>query len=362
MKAGPSLQAVPEGIRCARDFEAHARTALSPEAWDYFSAHAGDGWTTRANRAAWDDRALVPRVLRGVRSISTSTDLLGTTLPWPVLVAPMALQRLAHEDGELATALAASALGAGMVLGSEASLPIEAVARAFAPGPQRGPFWFQLYLLADRGASLELVRRAEASGCQALVLTVDAGVRAARALGLPPGVAAVNLPAAAAEPGTLQARLANAPDWDDVAWLRAQTRLPLLLKGVLHPEDAREAARQGVAGLVVSNQGGRVLDGAIPTALALPRIAEAVDGALPLLVDGGITCGTDILKALALGARAVLVGRPVLWGLATAGAAGVAQVLRLLLDELQLAMAQCGIGALAQVDPGLLAPVQPRNL
>lgn len=356
MKRAPALQALPEGVQRAADYEAHARRVLEPAAWDYFSASAGDGHTLRANSAAWDRIALLPRVLRGLRAVDTSCELFGRPLPWPVLVAPMALQRLAHPDGEAATAVAASALGAGLVLGSQASTTIETVAGAFGPAAGRGPLWFQLYLSGDRGATLDLVRRAEAAGCEALVLTVDAGVRAARPLQLPAGVAAVNLPASAEAPSGLQDLLARAPTWDDVAWLRAQTRLPLLLKGVLHPADAREAARQGVAGLVVSNHGGRVLDGAAATADALPAVADAIGGALPLLVDGGIRQGTDVLKALALGARAVLVGRPVLWGLATAGAAGVAHVLRLLRDELELAMAQCGAGSLAELDREFLLP------
>ena len=361
--SAPALQGVPEGVRCAADYEAHAGKALTPEAWSYFSAQAGDGATARANAAAWEHWALVPRVLHGVRHIDLATTLPGCTLPWPVLVAPMALQRLAHPDGEVATALAASALGAGFVLGSQASVPIEAAAAAFGPdAPGRGPLWFQLYLLPARGATLSLVRRAEAAGCQALVLTVDAGVRAARPLQLPAGMAAVNLPPSPAAPQSLELFLAQAATWDDVAWLRGQTRLPLLLKGVLHPEDAREALRQGADGVIVSNHGGRVLDGALATALALPAIADAVGGGLPLLVDGGITRGTDVLKALALGARAVLVGRPVLWGLATAGAAGAAHVLRLLRDELELAMAQCGVASPARLDAGLLRRADGRHL
>lgn len=362
MKARPALQAVPDGIRCAADYEAHARAALSDDAWAYFSAHAGDGVTARANRAAWDVQALLPRVLRGVRQIDLRCQLFGTTLPWPVLVAPMALQRLAHADGEVATALAASALGAGMVLASQASQPLETIASAYQPaGAGRGPLWFQLYLLADRGATLDLVRRAEAAGCQALVLTVDAGVRAARPLRLPPGIGAVNLPPPTGDGSSLQHLLAQAPGWNDVQWLRSQTRLPLLLKGVLHPEDAREAVRQGVSGLLVSNHGGRVLDGAIATADALPRVVDAVGDTLPVLVDGAIVRGTDILRALALGARAVLVGRPALWGLASAGAAGVAHVLRLLRDELELAMAQCGIASLDQAGRDLVQPGIVRN-
>lgn len=354
MKSTPALQAVPAGVRRVADYEPHARAALGDEAWDWFSAHAGDGLTVRANRAAWDALAFLPRVLRGVRAIETGAELLGRPLPWPLLVAPMALQRLAHPDGELATALAASAVGAGLVLGSQASTPIESVAAAFGPAPGRGPLWFQLYLLPDRGATLDLVRRAESAGCEALVLTVDAGVRAARPLRLPPGITTVNLPPTRGG-GSLEELLADAPTWDDVAWLRGQTYLPLLLKGVLHPDDARQAAASGAAGLIVSNHGGRVLDGAVATAAALPRVVEAVGDRLPVLVDGGIASGTDVLKALALGARAVLVGRPVLHGLATAGAVGAAHVLRLLQDELRLAMAQCGVASVRGVDGGLLA-------
>lgn len=354
----PALQPLPAGIACASDYAAHARAALPDPAWEYFSAQAGEGVTARRNRAAWERIALLPRVLRGARGVDLTTSLFGQALPWPLLVAPMALQRLAHPDGEAAMALAASAQGAGLVLGSQASMTIESVASAFGPAGQRGPLWFQLYWLADRGATLALVRRAEAAGCQALVLTVDAGVRAARGLQLPPDIVPVNLPAAAQGSAghALEDLLARSASWDDVAWLRSQTRLPLLLKGVLHPADAREALRQGVDGLVVSNHGGRVLDGAAATAEALPAIADAVGGALPLLVDGGMERGTDVLKALALGARAVLVGRPVLWGLAAAGAAGAAHVLRLLRDELQLAMAQCGLAGVGEIGRDLLLP------
>ena len=356
----PALESVPAGITALADYEAHAKGRLSPDAWAYFSAHAGDGLTMRDNRAAWDAIRLLPRVLSGARAIATDSELLGRRLPWPVLVAPMALQRLAHADGEVAMAVAASAMESGLVLGSQASTEIETVAAAFGPAPGRGPFWFQLYLLPDRGATLDLVRRAENAGCEALVLTVDAGIRAARPLRLPPGITTVNLPPSASVT-SLQELLAQAPTWDDVAWLRSRTRLPVVLKGVLHPADAREAARQGMAGLIVSNHGGRVLDGAASTATTLPAVVDAVDGALPVLVDGGIHKGTDILKAVALGARGALVGRPLLWALATAGAAGAAHALRLLRDELQLAMAQCGAGRLADLTPELLqrSPSQP---
>ncbi|MDE2605805.1 MAG: alpha-hydroxy-acid oxidizing protein [Burkholderiales bacterium] len=351
----PALQALPPDITCAGDYEPHARAALGAEAWAFLSSHAGTGQTVRANRQAWDAIALLPRVLRGVRAIDTGSQLFGRPLPWPVLGAPMALQRLAHPDGEVALAVAASALGAGLVLGSQSSIRLETVASAFGPASGRGPLWFQLYLLPDRGATLDLVRRAEDAGCEALVLTVDASARAARPQRLPPGISAVHVPPQSEGATSLQELLARAPTWDDVAWLRAHTRLPLVLKGVLHPGDAREAQRQGVAGLIVSNHGGRVLDGAAATAAALPAIADAVAGTLPVLVDGGIQRGTDVLKALALGASAVLVGRPLLWGLASAGAAGVAHVLRLLRDELELAMAQCGAAALPAIRTELLA-------
>lgn len=351
----PALQSLPSGVARPADYEARARAILGDDAWAYFSAHAGEGQTVRANRAAWNALALRPRVLRGLRSIDTTTVLLGGSLPSPLLVAPMALQRLAHPDGEVAMAAAAAALGAGFILSSQASQPMETIAAAFLPDRHRGPLWFQLYLLPQRAATLELVRRAEAAGCEALVLTVDAAVRAARPLRLPPDVLPVNLPPTSAPGGTLQDLLALAPAWEDVAWLRSVTRLPVLLKGVLHPADAAEAVRQGVAGVIVSNHGGRVLDGAVATATALPAVVAAVEGRIPVLVDGGVQGGTDVLKALALGAGGVLVGRPLLWGLAAAGAAGAAHVLRLLRDELELAMAQCGAGGIAQLDGSLLA-------
>lgn len=347
----PTLEALPLSVRSAGDYEAHARSRLDPQAWSYFDAQAGSGLTRRANRRAWDRVSLVPRVLRAVARVDTRVQLLGRSLPSPLIVAPMALQRLAHTDGELGCALAAASQGAGFVAGMQTSVPLERISAAVRDDSTRGPLWFQLYLLHDRAATLALVRQAEAAGYEALVLTVDAAVRAARPLVLPHGVHAVHLPADAA--------FHRAPGWDDVAWLQSATRLPVLLKGVLHPADAAQCARMGLAGLVVSNHGGRVLDGALASAEALPRIVEAAGGRLPVLVDGGIAHGTDVVKALALGAGAVLVGRPVLHGLAAAGAAGAAHVLRLIRDELQLAMAQCGAATVADLGPGLLFPAIP---
>ncbi len=365
----PTHQPLPPGIASLADHEQHARQRLDDNAWAYFAGGAADEITLRANRSAWDALTLWPRVLRPLAGGHTRIELLGRTLAHPVLLAPVAFQRMAHGDGELATAYAAAAMGAGLVLSTQATLPLETIAQAVLNDAGRGPLWFQLYLQHDRGFTRALVERAEAAGYEALVLTVDAPSSGARdrerraGFRLPPGIGAVNLaqmppaPPVALQPGQsalFDALLHQAPTWDDVAWLQSITRLPVLLKGVLHPADARQAAGMQVAGLVVSNHGGRTLDTAPATASALPRIVQAVDGSLPVLVDGGIRRGTDVLKAMALGASAVLVGRPVVWGLANAGAAGVAHVLRLLRDELEIAMALTGCATLADASPALL--------
>ena len=248
-----------------------------------------------------------------------------------------------------------------MVLSMQSSVEVEPVARIFQHDSQAGPLWFQLAWLADRERTVALARRAEAAGCDALVLTVDAPLHGARdrerraGFSLPAGIRAVHL-APDDLAGDLPQLLGRAPSWDDVAWLRGQVRLPLWLKGVLHPDDARQALGLGVAGLIVSNHGGRTLDTCVSTAWALPRVADAVGGRLPLVVDGGIRRGTDVLKALALGASAVALGRPQVMALAAGGALGVAQMLRLLRDELSIAMALSGCRRLADIGPGLLAP------
>ena len=365
----------PEIVNLA-DHEAHARQHLDDNAWAYFSGGAADEITLRANRSAWDALPLWPRVLRPLVGGHTRVSLLGRTLAHPILLAPIAFQRLAHPDGELAMAYAAAALGAGVVLSTQASVSLESVAQAVLSDPGRGPLWFQLYLQPDRGFTQALVQRAEAAGYEALVLTVDAptsGVRdRERRAGfrLPPGVGPVNLAGLQAPTATelrpgqsalFDGLLHQAPTWDDIAWLQSITRLPVLLKGVLHPADARQAVAAGAAGLIVSNHGGRTLDTAPATASALPRVVQAVGGALPVMVDGGIRRGTDVLKAMALGASAVLVGRPAIWGLANAGAAGVAHVLRLLRDELEIAMALTGCATLADASQALLNADLPQG-
>ena len=348
------------------DQAAQAERLLDPAVWAYLCGGAADELTLRANLSAWQRLPLWPRVLRPLAGGHTRTTLAGHALAHPILLAPVALQQLAHPEGELASALAAAAQGAGYVLSTQSSTPLEAVAQAVRGDPGRGPLWFQLYWQADRGFNRALVQRAEAAGYEAIVLTADAPVQGVRdrerraGFTPPPGVRAVHLqdaPAAPAAAGTYCAGLpAHAPTWDDVAWLRGCTRLPVWLKGVLHPQDARQALALGVAGLIVSNHGGRTLDTAPATANALPLVREAVQDALPLIVDGGIRRGTDVLKAIALGARAVLVGRPALHALAAGGALGVAQMLRLLRDELEMAMALTGCRTLADAGPALLDP------
>ena len=370
----PAVHALPAGVVTLADHEAHARTRLDDNAWAYFSGGAGDEITLRANCAAWDALQLHPRVLRPLAGGHTRLELLGRTLAHPILLAPVAFQRMAHPDGELAVAHAAAALGAGLVLSTQASTPLEAVAAAIGTDPGRGPLWFQLYLQHDRGFTRELVRRAEAAGFEALVLTVDAPTSGARdrerqaGFRLPAHAAPANLAGLTplAPPRLLPGQsalfdglLRHAPTWDTVQWLQSTTRLPVLLKGVVHAADARQAAALQVAGLIVSNHGGRTLDSMPATAALLPRIVDAVGGQLPVLVDGGIRRGTDVLKALALGARAVLVGRPYVYGLSNAGAVGVAHVLRLLRDELEIAMALCGCATLQDCSPEVLWDVGP---
>lgn len=359
--SGAAASQIPPGLVSLPDYESHARQALDAARWAYLNGGAADEVTVRANRAAWDALALWPRVLRPMAGGHTKVELLGRTLAHPVMLAPVAFQQLAHPQGELASAHAAAAQEAGFILSTQASVRLEAVAQAIGSEPQRGPLWFQLYLQPERAVTRELVQRAEAAGYEALVLSIDAPVHGARdaqrrtGFRLPPGIQAVNLPPAPTQPppASVFEALAHAATWADVEWLLGQTRLPVVLKGVLHPADARQAQRLGAAGLIVSNHGGRTLDTAVATATALPRIAEAVGPGLPLLVDGGIRRGTDVLKAVALGARAVLIGRPVAWGLAAAGGFGVAHVLRLLRDELEIAMALAGCATLAQASPQL---------
>ncbi|MFN3861979.1 MAG: alpha-hydroxy acid oxidase [Roseateles sp.] len=363
----PRIEKLPDGIANLADFEAPAQARVDAAAWAYLNGGAGDELTRQANRAAWDAIALQPRVLRDLSGGHTRITLLGRELRHPILLAPIAYQRLFHADGELAVAHAAAAQAAGLVLSAQASLPMERVAAPLLDEPDAGPLWFQLYWRDDRDFMRALLQRVEAAGFQALVLTVDAPVHGARdrerraGFKLPDDIRAVNL-GGLKQPLKLQpgqsalfdGLLPRAATWAEIDWLRAQSRLPLLLKGITHADDARQAVARGAAGVIVSNHGGRTLDTMPATAQLLPAVRAAVD--VPVLVDGGIRRGTDVLKALALGANAVLLGRPYVHALAASGALGVAHALRLLRDELEIAMALCGCKTLADAGPALLWP------
>ncbi|MCU0761385.1 MAG: alpha-hydroxy-acid oxidizing protein [Hydrogenophaga sp.] len=355
-------QALPAGIHTLADHAAHAHQRLDLATLAHIDGGSADEVTLRANAQAWQAIGLMPRVLRDMGAAHTRTELLGRTWEHPIFIAPMAHHCLAHPQGEQATAVAAAALGAGLVLSTQSSTALETVARLVLTDPGRGALWFQLYAQRDRSQTLELVQRAEAAGFEALVLTVDVPVQAPRdrerraGFRLPTHIHSVNLRKSSSPTGPqapqgqsalFQQHLGHAPTWHDIGWLRGQTRLPILLKGICHPDDAREARRQGCAAVIVSNHGGRALDSTPPTAHLLPRVADALQGDLPLLVDGGIRRGTDVLKAVALGASAVGVGRPILHALANAGAVGVAHALRVLRDELEIAMALTGCSTLS---------------
>lgn len=367
----PALERLPEGLVNLADFEAAARARLNGQAWAYLSGGAADELTLRSNRAAWDGIRLQPRVLRDLAGGHTRVNLLGRELLHPILLAPIAYQRLFHADGELAMAHAAAAQGAGILLSAQASMTMEEIAAPLQAEPQAGPLWFQLYWRDDRDFMQALLERVERAGYQALVLTVDAPVHGARdrerraGFKLPDDIRAVNL-GGRKKPLDLQpgqsalfdGLLPRAATWAEIDWLRAHSSLPLLLKGVSHVDDAREALDRGVTGLVVSNHGGRALDTLPATAELLPPLRAALGPAVPLLVDGGILRGTDVLKAIALGADAVLLGRPYVHALAAAGALGVAHALRLLRDELEIAMALAGCKTLADAGPQLLWPAR----
>lgn len=354
----PPLSSIPPDLVAAADYERHARQHLDDNAWTYLTCGAADGITLAANPAAFQRWQLRNRVLADVSGGHTRLNLFGQEYRHPILLAPVAYHHLFHADGERAAAMGAAALEAPMVLSSMASTAIDVVAT------QAGPLWFQLYIQREREQTLALLRLAEAAGCDALVVTVDAPVAGIRnqeqriGFHLPPGIRAVNLPAASAGTTELQAGqsvifdglMRGAPGWADIEWLVSETSLPVVLKGILTAEDALRAIDAGVAGIVVSNHGGRVLDTVPATLDVLPVIATAVQGRLPLLLDGGVRRGTDVFKALALGASAVMIGRPYVHALATAGALGVAHLLRTLREELEVAMVLCGCRTLADID------------
>uniref|UniRef100_A0A7R9UGG8 FMN hydroxy acid dehydrogenase domain-containing protein n=1 Tax=Pinguiococcus pyrenoidosus TaxID=172671 RepID=A0A7R9UGG8_9STRA len=342
-----------------KEYEAFAKNNMPRNAWDYYASGALDMITLRENRAAWGRLRFRPRILRDVSSIDTATTVLGQKVSMPICIAPTAMQQMAHPDGERATARAARKKGALMTLSSWSTLSLEEVAEE-APDSFR---WFQLYVYKDRDVTLDLVRRAERNGYKALAVTVDTPVLGRREadvrnrFSLPShltmgnfagvgGAHSSGTKSSGAEGSGLASYCASLIDrtltWEDLRWLRANTSLKIVVKGVSTAEDASVAVREGVDAIWISNHGARQLDTTPATCEMIPEIIAAVGGRCEVYVDGGITRGADALKAVALGCRAVFIGRPVLWGLAHSGSDGVEHVLDLLKAELEMAMMLCG--------------------
>jgi 4-hydroxymandelate oxidase len=333
------------------DYERAATALLSEDALSYIGGGAGGEITLRDNEAAWRRLALRPRALGAPDGADTSVELLGVRRPHPILIAPTAFARMAHADGELGIARAAAATSTIMCLATLASVSPAAVT-AEVP---RAPRWFQVYLLSDRGRSRENMAAAVEAGCEALVVTVDrpilgvrererrAAVRESEALGYH-------------RPSETSQIIDPGLRWSDIEQLAADAPLPVVVKGILTAEDARAAADHGAVGVIVSNHGGRQLDTVLSGADALPEVAEAVGDRVDVLVDGGVRRGTDVVKALALGARGVLIGRPTLWGLAVGGAAGVQHLLELLLAETENGLTLVGAPRTSELDRSFVAP------
>jgi 4-hydroxymandelate oxidase len=347
------------------DYESLARQRLAPAVWDTYAQGSEDEITLQANRSAYAALRLRPQMLVDVRNCTTSTTVLGTPVSLPVMIAPTSVHQLLHSQGELATARAARAAGALMVASTLSSYSLEETAAA----AEGSPLWFQLYIYRDRALTRRLLERVERAGYRAVVLTVDAPYIANRErdrynnFTLPEHLHFGNFAgrgyreagATRETPITWQTRgEREIITWEVIPWLRSQTSLPILLKGILTAEDAARAVQFGVDGIIVSNHGGRQLDGVLPTIEALPEVVAAVDGRCEVYMDGGIRRGTDMLKALALGARAVLIGRPVIWGLVVNGEEGVRDVFRILQEELTLAMRLAGCPSIASINRSLV--------
>jgi len=359
------------------ELERRAAEAMEPRAANYVFAGAGGHGTMDANREAFERRRIVPRMLRDVAERDLSTELLGTGMPAPLLLAPIGVQKAVHPDGELESARAAAALGLPLIASTASAFTLEEIAEASGEGPR----WFQLYWPNDERLVESFVARAEAAGYGAIVVTVDTFIpgwkpRDLQQAWLPflEGMGNANFfqdpvfrgdlekppeeDVGAATGHYLGVYVNPSLTWEDLGRLHQITELPILVKGIQHADDALEAARRGIDGIVVSNHGGRQVDGAIGSLDALPAIAGAVGGDLTVLFDSGIRGGSDIIKALALGADAVLLGRPYVWGLALEGQAGVETVLKMILAELDLTMALCGFTSPNQLSPDALAPAR----
>ncbi len=348
------------------DFEAHAKAILPKPRFDFFAGGAADEITLRENRRAFDDIDLRFRVLAGVENRDLSCTLFGKKTSMPILIAPTGFHKMAHPDGELATARAAAESGVILVASTMANYTLEEIRAAGA-----GPMWFQLYVYKDRGVTRSLVERAEAAGYDAIQVTVDLPVLGRREadvrnrFGLPEGLRIANLESSGlAELGPVRGdsgvaaytlRLLDPSlTWKDIEWFKSLTKLPLLVKGIIRGDDAVRALECGADGVVVSNHGGRQLDTSPATIRALPEIVDAMAGRGTIIIDGGIRRGTDVIKCLALGAHAVQIGRPPLWGLAIGGQKGVVEVLDVLRDEFDAAMALCGCRTISDITRDLV--------
>ena len=363
-----ALGHIPAHIQHVADYEACAREFIADDIWHYIQSGSDQNLSLAANRRSFDQLTLLPRVLRSVHEGHTRVNLFGHEHRAPLLLAPVAYHGLVHPDAELATVQAAVAMQTAMVVSTLASrrfMDIRRTAEAAAQELQRPvpPLWLQLYSQPTRAQTQAVLQAAAEANFDAIVWTVDAHYKRT-AMALPVGVSAVNTDAEAQYKHTSQlldeclvlgSRFTeHAPTWEDLAWLRGQTDKPILVKGIMSPADAKQALALGANGLVVSNHGGRVLDGMVSPVDVLPLMRAAVGAEVPLLLDGGIRWGTDVVKAVALGADAVMVGRPQMHALAVAGMLGVAHMLHLLRVELELAMAQLGCGVLAEVSESVL--------
>lgn len=348
-----------------RELESEAQRRLDPKVYDFFAGGADDEVTVRENEAAFSRIGLIPRVLRGRGDRKLEVSLLGCRASMPILIAPTAFHRLAHREGESATARAAARAGTIMIVSMASTVAVEEIGAAVRQETGEDPanLWFQLYIQPDLKFTEAIIRRAEAAGCTALVVSIDSPTFGRRErdvrnrfLDLPPGMCCENMREPGGGPQGKARPIAFSPElsWEHLDWLRKTTAMKIALKGIMHPADAQLAVGRGVDALIVSNHGGRQLDTVPASIELLPAIVDAVKGKIPLLLDGGIRRGTDVVKALALGASAVAVGRPVLWGLALGGEGGVSQVLELLRSELDRALALCGCGSPADLGRDLV--------
>jgi 4-hydroxymandelate oxidase len=344
------------------EFEERARRCMTPMAYEYVASGAADEHTVRWNRDAFDRIRLRPRVLRDVAAVDLRVTLFGREHAFPMLLAPTAYHRVLHPDGEIATVRGAAAAGITWIVSVGTTTPLQEIAAAAT-----SPLWFQLYFQSDRGFTRDLVQQVEASGCEVLCLTVDSPIigprnRQARAgFRLPAEVSTPHLYDIGQRGQAVMDPRRVAATWQDVEWLRGFTTLPLVLKGIVDGEDASRAVQAGAAGIIVSNHGGRNLDTTVAAIDALPEVVDHVGGRVPVLVDGGIRRGTDVIKALALGAAAVLIGRPYCYGLSVAGSEGVRRVVEILRRELEAAMMLSGLPAIKDIDQDVLWDERPRS-